>query len=107
MSVEDIEFEWDEDKNNINIFKHRIDFLDAIYIWNDPLRQERYDVEHSRGNEDRWQTIGKSRFGVLMVVYTDNVQFDESNIRIISARKAEPREIRQYQTMTYSIGARL
>lgn len=26
MSVEDIEFEWDENKNTINIFRHGIDF---------------------------------------------------------------------------------
>ncbi len=47
MNVEDIEFEWDEDKNTANIFKHGIDFWDAIYIWNDPLRQVRYDIEHT------------------------------------------------------------
>ena len=105
MSVEDIEFEWDEDKNTVNIFKHGIDFWDAIYIWNDRLRQERYDIEHSTANEDRWQTIGMSRFGVLMVVYTDKVHFRDSDIRIISARKAEPHEIKKYQTMTYSTGA--
>lgn len=107
MSVEDLEFEWDEDKNTANIFKHGIDFFDAVYIWNDPMRQERYDIEHSSNNEDRWQTIGLSRFGVLMVVYTDKVNFDESDIRIISARRAESHEVRQYQTMTYSNGASL
>lgn len=80
MSIEDFKFEWDENKNNTNIFRHSIDFFDAVYIWNDPLRQERYDIEHSSNNEDRWQTIGKSRFGVLMVVYTDKVHFDKSNI---------------------------
>ncbi|VAW90407.1 hypothetical protein MNBD_GAMMA17-1434 [hydrothermal vent metagenome] len=107
MSVEDLEFEWDEDKNTVNIFKHGIDFWDAIYIWSDPIRQERYDIEHSNSNEDRWQTIGVSRFGVLMVVYTDKVNFEESDIRIISARKAESHEVKQYQTMTYSNGAML
>ena len=105
MSVEDLEFEWDEDKNIGNLFKHGIDFWDAIYIWNDPLRQERYDVGHSSDSEDRWQSIGMSRFGVLMVVYTDKVHFDECDVRVISARKAEPHEIRQYKTMTYSSGA--
>lgn len=104
MNSEDIEFEWDEDKNTINIFKHGIDFWDAIYIWSDPLRQERYDVQHSTLIEDRWQTIGKSRFGVLLVVYTDKVHSEESDVRIISARKAEPHEIRQYKTMTFSSG---
>lgn len=106
MSVEDIEFEWDEDKNNINIFKHGIDFWDAIYIWNDPLRQERFDIEHSTSDEDRWQTIGMSRFGVLMVVYTDKVHLEGSDVRIISARKAESYEAKQYTNMTFSSGVK-
>lgn len=104
MSIKDIEFEWDEDKNHINIFRHGIDFLDAVQIWNDPLRQERYDHEHSTATEDRWQTIGMSQFGVLMVVYTDKVHLEESDVRIISARKAEPNEVKQYQTLTYALG---
>ncbi len=103
MSVEDIEFEWDEDKNNTNIFKHGVDFLDAIYIWNDMLRQERYDVGHSKPDEGRWQTIGMSRFGVLMVVYTNKVHFKESEVRVISARKAEAIEVRQYKANTFSV----
>jgi uncharacterized DUF497 family protein len=45
-----------------------------------------------------------SRFGVLMVVYTDKVNFDESDLRIISARKAEPREEKQYATNTFLRG---
>ena len=104
MSFEDIEFEWDEDKNNSNIFKHGIDFWDAIYIWNDRLRQERYDSEHSTPSEDRWQTIGMSRFGVLMVVYTDKVHFEESHVRVISARKAEAHEVKKYKERTFSFG---
>jgi len=104
VSVEDIEFEWDEDKNTKNIFKHKIDFWDAVYIWNDPRRQERYDVEHSTHDEDRWITIGVSRFGALMVVYTDKVHFDESDLRIVSARKARPNEVKKYKAMTFATG---
>lgn len=104
MNTEDIEFEWDDDKNNINIFKHGIDFWDAVYIWSDPLRQERYDSEHSSQEEDRWQTIGMSRFGVLMVVYTDKVHSEESHVRIISARKADIFEVKKYRARTFSFG---
>ncbi len=104
MATEDIEFEWDEDKNNKNIFRHGIDFWDAVYIWNDPLRQERYDIEHSKQDEDRWITIGASRLGVLMVVYTDKVHFEDSEIRVISARLALPHEIQKYQNRTFSLG---
>jgi hypothetical protein len=103
MRKKDIQFEWDEHKNMANIFKHGIDFWDAAYIWNDPRRQERYDHVHSRRDEDRWQTIGMSRFGVLMVVYTDKVHDSESDIRVISARKAERYEAKQYFNMTYGM----
>lgn len=32
-----------------------------------------WDDENSSPDEDRWKSIGKSRFGVLIVVYTDKV----------------------------------
>jgi uncharacterized DUF497 family protein len=82
--------------------------LDAIYILNDPMRQKRHDVEYSKPDEDRWQTIGMSRFDVIMLVYTDTdkVHFEESDLRIISARKAEAHETKEYQTMTYSFGVK-
>jgi hypothetical protein len=32
VSKKDLSFEWDEHKNTANIFKHGIDFWDAIYI---------------------------------------------------------------------------
>ncbi len=65
------------------------------------MMQERYDILHSKPDEDRWQVIGLSKFGVLMVVYTDKVHFDENEIRIISARKATSYEKKQYQTMKF------
>lgn len=102
--MDDVRFEWDEDKNTRNIFKHKIDFIDAVYIWSDPLRQERYDAEHSTPDEDRWQTIGLSRFGVLMVVYTDKVHDENNTIRIISAREALRHEIKEYQQMRFAAG---
>jgi uncharacterized DUF497 family protein len=103
MNPKDIHFEWDEDKNKGNFFKHGIDFWDAVYIWNDPHMQERYDIKNSNPEEDRWQAIGLSRFGVLFVVYTDKVHLDKNNIRIISARKATSYEKKQYQAMTFAM----
>ena len=45
--------------------------------------------------EDRYQTVGITLFGVLMVVYT----FRDSGgvIRLISARKANSRERKSYE----------
>ena len=45
-------FEWDEDKNKINLEKHGIDFETAILVFNDMQRIEIFDLEHSV-EEDR------------------------------------------------------
>jgi uncharacterized DUF497 family protein len=50
-------FEWDEAKNESNKRKHGIDFVDAQYVFTDPLHKERYDGAHS-DDEDRWIVWG-------------------------------------------------
>ena len=47
--IEDIalKFEWDEDKNQLNLKKHGIDFETAMLVFNDLQRIEIYDTEHS------------------------------------------------------------
>jgi uncharacterized DUF497 family protein len=51
------------------------------------------DMAHSQ-EEERWIALGKSVSQLLLlVVHTD----DDQTIRIISARKAEPKERRQYE----------
>ena len=75
-------FEWDEDKNKINLEKHGIDFETAILVFNDMQRIEIFDLEHSV-EEDRYNTIGMV-YDVLFVVYTER----KDNIRLISARLA-------------------
>ena len=72
----------DEEKNQLNIKKHRIDFETAMLVFNDLQRIEIYDVEHSI-NENRYNTIGMVH-DVLFVVYTEQ----KENIRLISARPA-------------------
>jgi uncharacterized DUF497 family protein len=85
--------------------REKVQDKDVQFEWDDPRRQEIYDHIHSRRDEERWKTIGMSRFGVLIVVYTDKVHDSESDIRIISARKAERYEAKQYYNMTFSMGA--
>ena len=77
-----MKFEWDEDKNQLNLKKHGIDFETAMLVFNDLQRIEIYDTEHSI-YEDRYNTIGMVN-DVLFVVYTERKQ----NIRLISARLA-------------------
>lgn len=79
-------FEWDEDKNQMNLQKHGIDFDTAILVFNDSQRIEIYDMEHST-EEDRYNTIGLVN-DVLFVVYTER----KDNIRLISARLATKTE---------------
>ena len=86
----ELEFEWDEDKAAANWKKHGVDFRDAVRVFSDPFRKEFYDAAHS-GEEDRYNTIGMVR-DVLFVVYTERGEAT----RIISARKATPRERRWY-----------
>lgn len=86
-------FEWDDEKEQINIKKHKLDFETAVYVFADENRLEIFDENHSL-YEDRYITIGLINEVpvVIMVVYTER----EQRIRIISARKATHKERRLY-----------
>lgn len=72
------------------MIKHKIDFEDAKNIFLDPNRLERED---KRGyDETRIQVIGIVNQVVLFVVYTKR----NGKNRIISARRANKNEQRQY-----------
>ena len=84
--------EWDLEKAFANWRKHRIDFADAATVLEDEFA---LTVQDDDPDEDRYVTLGEDALGrVLVVVYT--WRGDEP--RLISARKAEPRERRQYET---------
>lgn len=57
-----------------------------------------YDDEHS-DDEERWVTLGQAENGqVLVVVHTsEEVSATEQRIRIISARRADKQEARDYE----------
>ena len=82
-----LQFEWDEEKERINIAKHGIDFSTASHVFLDPDRLEYYDEKHSTANEDRFITIGFVG-DVLTVVYTERADV----LRIISARITTKKE---------------
>ena len=85
-------FEWDPEKATRNLRKHRIDFADAATVLED---DDALMISDNDPDEDRFVTMGSDALGrVLVVVYT----WREDKIRLISARKAEPRERRQYET---------
>lgn len=90
-----IDFEWDINKERKNRSKHDgIDFTEASSVFGDPFELTVPDPDHSEG-EYRYISMGRSNQGrVLVVSYTE---VDQNKIRIISARKAEAHEKRQYE----------
>jgi uncharacterized DUF497 family protein len=86
-------FEWDENKNKMNLAKHGVSFDDAAKAYLDPNRIDFYDEKHSRQNEDRWIFIGATAGVVLFVVETEPC---ENVVRIISARRALKQEREVY-----------
>ncbi len=92
-----MKFEWDKNKENINIQKHRVSFEQASYVFSDKFALNRYDNEHS-ADEDRWVLLGKSLNEIiLLVVHTYRNSDDIEFVRIISARKATKNEKKAYQ----------
>ena len=94
-----MKFEWDEDKNQINIEKHHADFNDAkLMFYNDLLviPDVRFDY-----NEPRFIGFGYVNGRLMNVVYTERLP---DIIRIISFRKANNREKRNYETYKNRLG---
>ena len=84
-------FEWDAHKARTNLRDHGIDFADAISALEDP-RALTISDDREEG-EERLVTIGLDLLNrLLVVVYT----WRGERIRLISARKATPRERRSY-----------
>ena len=89
-------FEWDEAKAKTNERKHGVHFDDAILVFADPFAITEQD--RIEGGELRWQTIGLAGGVVLLLVaHTVRDEDEDEIIRIISARKATPRERRFYE----------
>jgi len=91
-------FDWNPDKAKKNKRKHKISFDRATTIFRDPNAVSIVDEEHSK-DEDRWITMGIDHNGIILVASHIFIIVDQSTceIRIISARKAEKPEIKQYQ----------
>lgn len=88
-----MEFEWDEAKAAANLRKHGVRFSVAIRALLDPDHVETYDGREDYG-EDRWAAIGYVDPALLYVVYT--IRHGDT-YRLISARKANEQERKQYR----------
>ena len=114
FSLGEMKFEYDEDKNQVNIKKHVISLRNAAKVFFDYDRIELFDEENSI-DEDRYDTIGDISLGlvsagrgnvignmmektgrqsdILFVVYTERTERSEDGqpldvTRLISARMA-------------------
>jgi uncharacterized DUF497 family protein len=88
-----MEFSWELRKAEANYKKHGVRFPESLPIFEDDFAITITDDESDPG-EQRFVSICMGVRGrVLVVVYT----YGEAGIRIISARQAKPREIRQYE----------
>ena len=94
-SFEGFEFEWDDEKYQINIKKHGIRFETAAHVFLDKNAVTYYDELHS-DDEDRIKIIGKVE-KILAVIYTER----NDRHRIISARKADKNEEEEYYEQFY------
>jgi uncharacterized DUF497 family protein len=92
-----IRFEWDNEKAENNFRKHGVSFEISTRVFADlfaVVKQDRIE-----NGEYRWQTLGVVD-GYLLLLVAHAVRDDVDGtevIRIISARRAEPKERKRYE----------
>jgi len=93
---EDMQFDWDDEKNRANLAKHGVSFELASYVFDDPLH---HSVPDPCEHEERWRSIGvvKNLKTILVVHTITEIEGEEELIRVISARLATAHERRAYE----------
>jgi len=86
-----MKYEWDALKAINNIKKHGVDFADAVIALEDEYALTIEDFNH---DEQRFKTLGIG--ALLKLLFVVHVERTENTIRIISARKADKNELKQY-----------
>lgn len=85
-----MEFRWDPAKAAENRRKHGVELADSVGVFEDPYALTR-DAAHA--SEERFVSTGRDLLDrVVVVAWTP----EDDAIRLISARRATPRERRQY-----------
>ncbi len=88
-----LSFEWDEKKNASNLKKHGISFEEATTVFSDDLARLILDPDSEV--EERFILMGiSSQSRILTVCHCER---GPDVIRIISARKADKSERKQYE----------
>ena len=86
-------FEWDREKAEKNLRKHKVSFDEAMSVFYDSLSATFHDPQHS-SNENRFITVGYSSQDRLIVISHTN---RGNAIRIISARIATIPERKRHE----------
>lgn len=90
-----IGFEWDPAKAASNLRKHSVSFAEARSVFHDEFALQFLDEAHSSESETRFLLLGMSSgANLILVCHCERQEGDV--IRIISARKATPRESTVY-----------
>ena len=76
----ELSFVWDPRKDFFNIYKHRVSFVTATRVFDDPHRKIYIDSKHS-SDEARFFCVGKVENRVLTVRFV----YRNDKIRIIGA----------------------
>jgi uncharacterized DUF497 family protein len=87
-------YEWDESKHAANLAKHGVDFHKAEqFEWTTAVeaKDNRFDY-----GEERWIALGMIGNRLHVLIYT--IRGD--SIRLISLRRANPREKEHYEQAT-------
>jgi uncharacterized DUF497 family protein len=99
-AVGNFQFEWDPAKNLSNHRKHGVSFEIAAQVFRNPLYISW--KERVQDGEERWQACGEVEgLSLLIVAHTIREEVEDGTeievVRILSARRAEPKERRRYE----------
>lgn len=90
-----IQFKWDEAKNRKNKRTHGVSFEEAQTVFLDENAIRFFDPDHSE-EEDRFIMLGVS-FKLRVLVVCHCYRENDEVIRLISARKADKEECKNYE----------
>jgi uncharacterized DUF497 family protein len=86
-----MDYQWDPRKAADNLAKHSVDFADAVMALED---DNALTIADQDADELRFKTLGMGPW--LNVLYVVHAERGGDCIRIISARTASKREMKQY-----------
>ena len=95
VRMNDLSFEWDAAKGRANVKKHGVSFEEAQTVFFDEHAKRFFDPDHSQ-DEDRFIMLGMS-YTLRVLVVCHCFRKNDSVIRIISARKADKQEFKNYR----------